>query len=153
MVRAQGALDAALEERTEPSLRRLAVAAGPALDAVVDVVRAEASARLAVDEPEVDEDGMGAADLARRVDEVVSGLSVLSETEDLQRISPSADGAAVMARLAIGPGPDVGAALDHLAERRIECGPRDAADELDDLARWWERRSQEPTDRSGPDVP
>ena len=45
-----------------------------------------------------------------------------------------------MDALGIGPGPEVGAALGYLSERRIECGPRDVADELDDLSGWWSRR-------------
>ena len=131
VVRAQPALDAALRDRTDPSLRRFAVTARDDRAAVVELARAEASARRPVD----------GGVLGRALDEVVARLAELSDREDLLAIAPELDGAAVMAALGIGPGPDVGAALGYLSERRIECGPRSVADELDDLSGWWARRA------------
>ena len=131
VLRAQPARDAALRDRTDASLRRFAVAARDDRAAVVELARAESAARASVD---------GGA-LGRRLDEVVARLAELSAHEDLLAIAPELDGAAVMAALGIGPGPDVGAALGYLSERRLECGPRDVADELDDLSGWWARRA------------
>ena len=142
-VRSQPALDAALEERSDPSLRRFATAARDELATALELVRAQGLTRSAVD---------GGA-LTGTVDRVTERLAELSRTEDLRDIRPAVDGAAVMERLAIRPGPDVGAALAYLAERRIESGPRDADDELDDVSRWWSQRERSTADRSGRDVP
>ncbi|MDQ2677840.1 MAG: CCA tRNA nucleotidyltransferase [Actinomycetota bacterium] len=157
-VRSQRALDLALDERSDPSLRRLVASAGSDVTTAIELVRAEAVARRAVDSGAVDS---GAVDgravdggaLRDRVGDLSERLAELSRTEDLQELGPTVDGAAVMARLAIRPGPEVGAALAYLSERRIESGPRDAADELDDVASWWSQRERSTADRSGPDVP
>ncbi len=132
------------------ALRRLVLASGGRADTVLGVARAEAAARRGVDDGE----------LARRVDGLGHRLAELARNEDLDDLEPAVDGDAVMARLGLRPGPDVGAALAHLRRRRIDLGPRDAAVELDDVEGWWTERHAATTaapsdeaDRSGRDVP
>ncbi len=54
----------------------------------------------------------------------------LEATEDLSDFSPSLDGEAVMEILSIPAGPEVGAALGVLRERRLEEGPIDRDGEI-----------------------
>lgn len=54
----------------------------------------------------------------------------LDASEDLANLSPVLDGERVMEILGIAPGPEVGAALGVLRQRRLEEGPLDAEGEI-----------------------
>ena len=107
------------------------LAAGGQVDATIELGRAEATARS----------GSDGGDLGRCVERVAERLEVLGAAEDLGDLTPVLDGDAVMAHLGVRPGRDVGAALRHLVDQRIELGPRDRDAELADLDRWWTDRS------------
>ncbi len=54
----------------------------------------------------------------------------LGEAEDLTSLRPVLTGEDIMDLLGIEPGPEVGAALSVLQERRFEDGPLDRANEI-----------------------
>ena len=116
---------------SDGSVRRFVLAAGGQVDATIELGRAEATARS----------GSDGGDLGRCVERVAERLEVLGAAEDLGDLTPVLDGDAVMAHLGVRPGRDVGAALRHLVDQRIELGPRGRDAELADLDRWWTDRS------------
>jgi poly(A) polymerase len=98
---------------TDRAVRRYARDAGPLLDELNHLVRCDCTTR----------NRKKAAALARRMDELEERIRVLREQEELDAIRPPLDGRAVMEFLGIPPGRDVGRALDHLLEVRLDEGP------------------------------
>lgn len=74
-------------------------------------------------------------------DELARRLVALGEFEDLRDLQPPLDGAAVMTLLGIGPGPEIGAALDVLREARLDNGPMDREQAERRLDEWWSTRT------------
>ena len=115
---------------TDSALRRYARDAGDLLGLLNELTRADCTTR---NERKVRE-------LELRMDELEERLAAQSaEREALEQIRPELDGEEVMAHLGIGPGRDVGRALDFLLEVRLEdglLGKDEAARRLDS---WWER--------------
>ena len=72
-----------------------------------------------------------------RVDALVAAFARLSELEDLGAMQPALDGAAVMDALGLAPGRDVGRALAHLDELRLDQGPMNADESIRRLRQWW----------------
>ncbi len=66
-------------------------------------------------------------------------LGELNASEDLSNLKPQLTGEEIMALLALEPGPEVGAALGVLQERRFEEGPLDSAGEADFLKKRYRR--------------
>ena len=64
----------------------------------------------------------------------------LDAAEDLSNLSPGLTGEDIMDLLGIDPGPEVGAALGVLQERRFEDGPLDRQDEVAFLLQKYRRR-------------
>ena len=64
----------------------------------------------------------------------------LDAAEDLSSLSPGLTGEDIMDLLGIDPGPEVGAALGVLQERRFEDGPLDRQDEVAFLLQKYRRR-------------
>ena len=64
----------------------------------------------------------------------------LNETEDLSDLSPELTGDDIMDILGIEAGPEVGAALGVLQERRFEEGPASREDEVAYLLQKYKRR-------------
>ncbi len=125
--RTVGALALVWEMGERPSagaIRRCSVAV-PDMDALLDVAAALASTpqRRAI------------------VDAVRAGVARLAATEDLAHPEPALDGDAVMALLSVGPGRAVGEAIAFLRERRLDDGPRSAAEETALLLEWAADRS------------
>lgn len=125
--RTVGALALVWEMGERPSagaIRRCSVAV-PDMDALLDVAAALASTpqRRAI------------------VDAVRAGVAQLAATEDLAHPEPALDGDAVMALLSVGPGRAVGEAIAFLRERRLDDGPRSAAEETALLLEWAADRS------------
>ena len=75
--------------------------------------------------------------LERRIDELEARIDALRESEELASIRPDLDGQQVMEHLGIGPGREVGQALSHLLELRLEHGPMSPEDALRALDEWW----------------
>jgi poly(A) polymerase len=75
------------------------------------------------------------------MDELERRLAELREHEELSSIRPQLDGNAVMKHLDVGPGPDVGAALDYLLQIRLDEGLLDEGEVLQRLEDWWQERS------------
>ena len=75
--------------------------------------------------------------LSQRMDELESRIADLMQREQLAALRPELDGAAVMARLGVTPGRDVGRALEFLMEIRLEeglLGDEEIGRRLDE---WW----------------
>lgn len=112
---------------TDSALRRYARDAGPLLDRLNVLTRADCTTRNAA----------RARELEARMDDLEERLALLREREQLDALRPQLDGAQVMAELGIAPGPEVGRALAHLLEVRLEEGLLDDAAIRRRLAEWW----------------
>jgi poly(A) polymerase len=111
---------------TDRAVRRYARDAGPLLDELNHLVRCDCTTR----------NRKKAATLGRRMDELEERIRVLREQEELDAIRPPLDGRAVMGILGIGPGRDVGRALDYLLEVRLDEGPMSEAEAETRLREW-----------------
>lgn len=111
---------------TDSAVRRYVRDAGPMLDRLNQLTRADCTTR----------NEKKAARFARLQDELEERIAALAEQENLQSLRPPLDGAQVMAHLGIEPGPLVGQALAHLMELRMERGPVEEADAYDQLDAW-----------------
>ena len=111
---------------SDSAVRRYARDAGPLLDDLNSLVRADCTTR----------NRAKAAKLAARMDELEQRISELAAQEKLDKLRPDLDGKQVMARLGIPPGPLVGEALDHLLELRLERGPLPEEEVYEELDKW-----------------
>jgi len=112
----------------DAALRRYVRDAGPLLDRLNQLVRADCTTQ----------NPQRAKALAALQDDLELRIARLAEQENLQAIRPPLDGDEVMAQLGIAPGPLVGQALSHLLELRMERGPiekEEARRLLDEWAR------------------
>ena len=100
-------------EWTDSAVRRYVTDAGPQLARLHCLVRSDCTTR----------NKRRAAALAASYDDLERRIAELAAKEELDRIRPDLDGAAVMALLGIGPGRVVGGALTHLLALRMEHGP------------------------------
>jgi len=116
---------------TDSALRRYARDAGPLLGRLNELTRADCTTR----------NRQKAVALERRMDELEERLAALHEREALDAIRPELDGSEVMAQLGIGPGPDVGRALAHLLEIRLDEGILGEAEIRHRLDRWWSEQN------------
>jgi poly(A) polymerase len=98
---------------TDSALRRYVRDAGPLLDRLNLLVRADCTTR----------NPFRAKALAALQDDLELRIARLAEQENLEQIRPPLDGHEVMEHLGLRPGPLVGEALDHLLEERLERGP------------------------------
>jgi len=115
---------------TDSAVRRYVRDAGPLLDRLNELTRCDCTTRNAVK----------ARALARRMDELVERIEELRSQEELKAIRPDLDGVAVMARLGLRPGRDVGEALAFLLELRLEEGPLGDEEAGRRLDAWWAAR-------------
>ena len=115
---------------TDSAVRRYATDAGPLLDRLNELTRCDCTTR----------NQRRAADLARRMDLLEERIAELREQEELDRIRPDLDGNQIMARLGIGPGPDVGRAWRFLYELRLDEGPLGEDEAGRRLDGWWATR-------------
>ncbi len=112
---------------TDSAVRRYVRDAGPLLDRLNDLTRADCTTR----------NQAKAAELARRMDQLERRIEELRSREELDRIRPDLDGRQVMDHLGIRPGPLVGQALAYLLELRLEQGPLGEAEAYRRLDEWW----------------
>lgn len=112
---------------TDSAVRRYITDAGPLLDRLHKLVRADCTTR----------NKRRARRLQQNYDDLERRIDQLRAAEDLARVRPDLDGNAIMELLGLPPGPLVGKAWRHLKELRLDRGPlsRDEAEEA--LRQWW----------------
>ncbi len=114
-------------EWTDSAVRRYVTDAGPLLERLHRLTRADCTTR----------NRKKAARLAATYDDLERRIEVLQEAEELASVRPDLDGQQIMALLGIGPGPLVGRAYKHLLELRMEHGPLDPDRAEAELRAWW----------------
>ncbi len=112
---------------TDSAVRRFVRDAGPELDRLIELTRCDCTTRNA----------RKARALSLRMDELEARITELREQEELASIRPDLDGRQVMDHLGLDPGPDVGRAMNHLLELRLEHGPMSEAEAKAHLDEWW----------------
>ncbi|HET6966277.1 MAG TPA: CCA tRNA nucleotidyltransferase [Acidimicrobiales bacterium] len=118
---------------TDSAVRRYVRDAGPLLGQLNELTRCDCTTRNAAK----------ARALARRMDELEARIAELQEQEELRSIRPDLDGNAVMARLGLRPGREVGEALAFLLELRLEEGPLGEEEAGRRLDAWWAARAEQ----------
>ncbi len=118
----------------DAALRRYVRDAGPLLDRLNQLVRADCTTR----------NPQKAKALAALQDDLELRIARLAEQENLEAIRPPLDGVQVMERLGIKPGPLVGEALAFLLDQRIERGPIVEEEAYRLLHAWARERGLEP---------
>jgi poly(A) polymerase len=111
---------------TDSALRRYVRDAGPLLDELNALVRADCTTQ----------NPKKAKYLAGLQDEFEVRLAALAEAENLRDLRPALDGNEIMQHLGIPPGPQVGEAWQFLLEQRLERGPMDREEALKLLDEW-----------------
>jgi poly(A) polymerase len=115
---------------TDAAIRRYVRDAGPLLDRLNQLTRADVTTR----------NERRAERFRALQDELEERIAQLAEQENLEALRPSLDGRQVMERLGVEPGPIVGEALAHLMELRMERGPLSEDEAHVALDAWWARR-------------
>jgi poly(A) polymerase len=114
---------------TDGALRRYVRDAGPLLDKLNQLTRADCTTQ----------NPKKARMLAELQDDLEQRIARLAEEENLQAIKPPLDGNQVMEHLRIPPGPTVGEALDFLLQVRMDRGPIPEDEAYRLLEEWAER--------------
>lgn len=112
---------------TDSAVRRYVTDAGPLLDRLHKLVRADCTTR----------NKRRAARLQADYDNLEERIAELAAKEDLQRVRPDLDGNEIMELLGIPAGPQVGQAWTFLKELRLERGPLSREDATAALLDWW----------------
>jgi poly(A) polymerase len=111
---------------TDAAVRRYVREAGPLLDRLNQLVRADCTTQ----------NPFRAKQLAALQDDLELRIARLAEQENLEQIRPPLDGNEVMEHLGLKPGPLVGEALAYLLEERLERGPIDKEEAYNLLDEW-----------------
>jgi poly(A) polymerase len=98
---------------SDSAVRRFVRDAGPLLPELIELTRCDCTTR----------NERKARQLGARMDELEVRIAELASQEELDSIRPDLDGRQVMDHLGIGPGREVGQALDFLLELRLDEGP------------------------------
>jgi poly(A) polymerase len=117
-------------EWTDSAVRRYVRDAGPLLERLHVVTRADCTTR----------NQRKAERLRRTYDHLEERITELQAHEELASIRPDLDGNQIMEILGLPPGPLVGAAYRHLLELRMEHGPLGAERARAELIAWWSTR-------------
>lgn len=112
---------------TDSAVRRYVTDAGPLLTRLNKLVRADCTTR----------NKRRAARLQANYDDLEDRIAELAANEDLQRVRPDLDGNEIMKILGIPAGPQVGQAWRYLKELRLDRGPLDHDEAIDELRKWW----------------
>ncbi len=115
---------------TDKAVRRYVRDAGDLLGRLNELTRCDCTTRNAAK----------ARALDRRMDQLEQRIAELRQREELDALRPDLDGTEIMARLGIGPGPEVGAARDFLLELRLDHGPLGKQEAGRRLDAWWAAR-------------
>ncbi|MGP4018636.1 CCA tRNA nucleotidyltransferase [Saccharopolyspora sp. 5N708] len=111
---------------TDSAVRRYVNDAGPLLDRLHKLVRADCTTR----------NKRKAAALQRAYDDLEERIARIAAAEDLAKVRPDLDGNEIMRLLGVDPGPVVGQAWKHLKELRLDRGPMSHEDAVEELFRW-----------------
>lgn len=114
-------------EWTDSAVRRYVRDAGPLLDRLNQLTRADCTTQ----------NRFKAKKLEALQDDLEDRIARLAEEENLESMRSPLNGDQVMNHLGIGPGPAVGNALDFLMELRLERGPVDEDEAYRLLDDWW----------------
>jgi poly(A) polymerase len=112
---------------TDSAVRRFVRDAGAELPELIELTRCDCTTR----------NKRKADRLSRRMDELEERITALRAQEELDALRPDLDGKQVMDHLGIAPGPEIGRALDHLLEVRLEEGPLGEDEAYRRLDAWW----------------
>jgi len=118
------------EDWTDSAVRRYARDAGPLLEQLNALTRADCTTR----------NKAKAKMLSERMDALEERIAELRTKEELDALRPDLDGRQVMDHLGIPPSPIVGEALRFLLELRIEEGPLGEEEATRRLDEWWAAR-------------
>jgi poly(A) polymerase len=122
---------------TDGAVRRYVRDAGPLLDRLNQLTRADCTTR----------NPQRAASLRALQDELEERIARLAEEENLQALRPPLDGNEVMEHLALKPGREIGEALQYLMELRLERGPMEKDEAYRELDAWAAERGIQPEKR------
>lgn len=128
-------------EWTDSAVRRYVTDAGDLLPRLHLLTRSDVTTR----------NRRKAAALAADYDALEERIARLQAEEDLARVRPDLDGNAIMKLLDIPPGPLVGKAWRHLKELRLEHGPLEHDEAVDELRRWAREHGIEPKSSGSPE--
>jgi poly(A) polymerase len=112
---------------TDSAVRRYVTDAGPLIDRLHKLVRADCTTR----------NKRRAARLQANYDDLENRIVELAAKEDLQRVRPDLDGNEIMRILDIPAGPQVGKAWQYLKELRLDRGPLEHDEAVEELQKWW----------------
>ena len=111
---------------TDSAVRRYVRDAGELLDELNHLQRCDCTTR----------NPRRAAELQRRMDDLEDRIADLKKKEELDSIKPDIDGDEIMSILDLKPGKDVGMALKHLTEIRLDKGQLTKAEWKVELLEW-----------------
>jgi len=117
-------------EWTDSAVRRYVTDAGPLLERLHRLTRADSTTRNKRKAQRLSD---AYTDLEQRIER-------LRGEEELASIRPDLDGQQIMEALGISPGPEVGQAYKFLLELRMDRGPLDEDAAREELLRWWAAR-------------
>jgi poly(A) polymerase len=120
-------------EWSDSAVRRYVRDAGPLLDKLNQLTRADCTTQ----------NRFKAKKLEALQDDLEDRIARLAEEENLDAMRPPLDGKQVMDHLGLPPGPDVGRALEHLMEARLERGPIEEEEAYRLLDAWAAERATE----------
>ncbi|MFW0793121.1 CCA tRNA nucleotidyltransferase [Gordonia sp. CPCC 205515] len=115
---------------TDSAVRRYVTDAGPLLERLHKLVRADCTTR----------NRRRARRLQENYDHLEHRIADLKAAENLDRVRPDLDGNAIMELLGIPAGPVVGEAWRYLKELRLDRGPLSREDAEEALREWWSQR-------------
>jgi poly(A) polymerase len=113
-------------EWTDSAVRRYVTDAGPLLDRLNKLVRADCTTR----------NRRKAQALQRSYDDLETRIARIAAEEDLAKVRPDLDGNEIMRLLGIPAGPMVGRAWKFLKDLRLDRGPLDHDDAVAELYEW-----------------
>ncbi|HJR45215.1 MAG TPA: CCA tRNA nucleotidyltransferase [Actinomycetota bacterium] len=119
---------------SDSAVRRYVRDAGPLLDRLNALVRADCTTR----------NPAKAKRLAGRMDELEERIGVLAQQEEIHKLRPDLDGTQIAAFLGVEPGRVIGEARAFLLDARIEDGPLGEDEAYRRLAEWARERDIEP---------
>ncbi|QWF80495.1 CCA tRNA nucleotidyltransferase [Amycolatopsis sp. CA-230715] len=123
-------------EWTDSAVRRYVTDAGPLLERLHKLVRADCTTR----------NKRKAAALQRTYDDLEERIERIRAEEDLARVRPDLDGNEIMKLLGLPPGPLVGKAWKFLKELRLDRGPLEHDEAVAELRKWADEQGITGTD-------
>jgi poly(A) polymerase len=115
---------------TDSAVRRFVRDADELLPELIELTRCDCTTR----------NERKARELSLRMDELETRIIELQAHEELAAMRPDLDGNQIMNHLGLGPGRDVGQAVDFLLELRLDEGPLGEEEAYRRLDAWWADR-------------